>query len=512
MAETKSTVTAKAVYEQLKPARNLVVDRARAASKLTIPGLIPEEGQDEHATFEQPYQSLGTQGTRALSSALLLALFPPNLPFFRLNIDEDTAAALGNAKGEADEKLAVFGRTAYSLMESASIRPMMNEAIRHLIVAGNGLLHVDDKRVRFFRIDQYVVKRDQRGRFMDLVVIEKVYPSTLDDATRAACKIDPPKDGEAEKQVDLYTRVRLMAGGKESYEQFQEINGVEVPGSRGSTPAQSVGWIPLRWLAVPGSDYGRSHVTENIGDLMSLEDLTKAIVQFAAAAARIINIVDPNSGIDVDELAAAESGDYLTGYIDRIQTLQLDKGQDWAVMKQLADELTQRLAAAFLIRAGMMRDAERVTAEEVRIVAQELENALGGTYTILSTELQLPLVRRFLYLATKSGRVPKLPSTISPVVVTGFDALGRAHSVNRLRAFLADLQSALGPERAQAILNDTEVANRLGTGHAVEGLKDLIKSPQTQQQEAMDNGMAQAGQAAVPHIVKAVAGQATQQE
>jgi hypothetical protein len=491
--------TAAALYGARSAARDPVLQRARDASRLTIPGLIPVEGQNEHTVFEQPYQSLGARCVSSLSANLLLTVFPPNLPFYRLNVDEDTAKQLGTQLGEANAKLAVIGRTTYSLMTGASLRPILMEVIRHLIVAGNCLLHVAEDRVRFFRLDQYVVKRDSSGRWVEIIVVEKVYPSTLDAETRAAVGLDTPPEGQAEQQVEVYTLIRKANG---QVQQHQEIKGKVVPGSQGGSPADAAGWIPLRWLVVPGSDYGRSHVTENIGDLMSLEDISKSMVQFAAAASRIIHIVDPNAGIDVEELAEAETGDFLTGYRDRISTLQLDKSQDWQVLNQLAERLEQRIAAAFLLRSGVMRDAERVTAEEVRIVAQELENTLGGTYTVLSDELQLPLVKRYLYLGVKKGRVPKLPKSIQPVIVTGFDALGRAHSVNRIRAWAADMKQIMG-EAFNALINGDELAKRMGEGHGVDGLEDLIKSAEQQQADQQNAAMAQAGQAAAPHLAKA---------
>lgn len=490
--------TAAARYGALSAARDAVLQRARDAARLTIPGLIPVDGQNEHTVFEQPYQSLGARCVSSLSATLLLALFPPNLPFYRLNIDEDTAKQLGTQLGEANTKLAVIGRAAYSMMTGASLRPVLMEVIRHLIVAGNCLLYLGEDKVRFFRLDQYVVKRDSTGRWVEIIVIEKVFPSTLPEETRTALGLTPLTNGGAEEKVDVYTVVRRVKG---QVQQFQEIKGKVVPGSQGGSPEDAAAWVPLRWLVVPGSDYGRSHVTENIGDLMSLEDLSKAMVQFAMAAARIIHIVDPNAGIDVEELADAETGDFLTGYRDRIQTLQLDKAQDWRVMNELAERLEQRIAAAFLLKTGVMRDAERVTAEEVRIVAQELENALGGSYTVLSDELQLPLVRRYLYLGAKSGRIPRLPRAIQPVIVTGFDALGRAHSVNRLRAWAQDAQAIL-PNFAE-LVNGDELLKRLGDGHGVEGLEDLIKSQDQLAAEQQAAQLNEVGASVAPQIVKA---------
>ena len=489
-----------------QPNRETVLQRARTSSSLTIPGMIPLDGQNEHSTFSQPYQSLGSRCVSHLSSALLLALFPPNLPFFRLNIDELTVQGLGEGLGEVEGKLAVLARVVYSLMEGSSLRPAMIEVIRHLVVAGNVLLFTPEALpARLFRIDQYVVKRDQFGRASEIVVHEKIAASHLDDATRAAAGIT---DAASDEELDVYTIIERLG---DNMVWRQEIKGVLVPESEGTAPADASPWIALRWLNVPGSDYGRSHVTEYIGDFVSLEDLYKSMVQFAAEASRIIRVVDPNSGMDVEELAAAESGDYITGYGEKIVTLQLEKNQDWSVMAALADRIEQRLSAAFLLRAGMTRDAERVTAEEVRLVAQELENVLGGTYTILSAELQLPLVKRFLHIGVRLQRVPELPSTVTPTVVTGFDALGRAHGVNRIRAFISDLRMALGEQAANALINGPEMARRLGDGHGVDGLETLIKSAEQQQAEAQTAQTQQVMGSVAPQIAK-VAGEAALQQ
>lgn len=497
-------IKAAALYTTLQSQRQTVLDRARRASALTIPGLVPDEGQNEHSSFSQPYQSLGARCVANLSSALLLALFPPGQPFYRLTVDELTARGLGEDLGETNGKLAVLSRVVYSLMEGAGLRPTMIEGIRHLVVAGNVLLYTPEGLPsRLFRLDQFVIRRDAQGVPLQIVVRERVYPSTLDEGVRTAAGLSDASEGEL---VDLYT---LIQRDGDTMVWHQEVKDIIIPGTNGTAPVDASPWLALRWLAVPGSDYGRSHVTEYIGDFLSLEDLYKSMVQFAANAARIINLVDPNSGIDIEELAEAESGSYIHGRKDLVQTLQLDKYNDWEVMKDLAQVLTERLSAAFLLRAGITRDAERVTAEEIRLVAQELETILGGTYTILSAELQLPLVRRYLHVGVRLNRVPELPNTVTPSVVTGFDALGRAHGTNRLRALLADMQTAgLDPKEE---MNTGELTRRLADGHGIDGLEDLLKSDEQKAQDAQAAQQAAAIQSAAPQLARA-AGEAALSE
>lgn len=490
--------TASARYAALTSARSTYLDRARDASRLTIPNVIPQhENPNSHTTFEQPYQSVGARGVASLSARTLLALFPPNLPFFRLSVTELVAKELGEDISRVNAVLAAVTQAVHRLMEETMLRPYAVEALRHLLIAGNVLLYIPDGDMppRLFRLDQYVVSRDHTGQFSTIVVLEKVMPSTLPEKVRIALDIKVVQ-GE-ERPLDVYTVVERQ-GRKIVH--WQEIAGKEVPGSRGSSPAEATGWLPLRWLAIPGSDYGRAHVTEVIGDLMSLEDATSAMVKFAAVASRIVHLVDPNSQTDLEALAEAETGDFIHGNTDDVRTLQLDKYQDFSVLNQFAERVERRVGDAFLLTSTAVRNADRVTAEEIRMVAEQLETTLGGTYSILSAELQQPIVRRYLYLARKKGLIPELPHIV-PTVVTGFDAMGRAAEGNRLRAWLADLAQVVG--NPADIIKVDEYARRTGVSYGGDDLDSLLKSEDERAEEQQQAVMAQTAQALAPTVVQA---------
>lgn len=500
---TPTTVGAKARFTQLSNARSTALTRARANSKLTIPGLVPEDGQDPGASFEQPYQSLGARAVNNLAAWLLVTLLPPDQQFFRLSIHEDTAEELGEELTEVETALARISSKAQLLIETSASRPVFMEMIRHLVVGGNALLYfpLDAASPRMYRLDQYVVLRDERGRLLEAVVHEKVFAATLDRSVLATCGVDPKAAEGNATTIDLYTYIRVVG---DNVVHHQEINDIIVPGSEGTAPRAKSGWMALRWQSVPGSDYGRAHVSEYIGDLLSLEDLNKAIIQFAAVAARIVYLVDPHAMVDVDDLASAETGDFLIGYADKVQALQLDKTTDFSVARQVAESIELRLSHAFMLQSGTVRNAERVTAEEIRAMAEELENVLGGVYTVLSAEFQLPLVNRLLYILERNNEAPPLPKSILPAIVTGFEAMGRNHSANKLRAWMQDMVAIYGAEVIGKITDPSEVGRRFGVSHGVEDLNSLIKSPEVLQQEAQQAAMQQGAMAALPNAAKGI--------
>jgi Bacteriophage head to tail connecting protein len=497
--------TAAARFSALSVARNSVLEKAREASRLTIPGLIPVIGQSEHYSPTQPYQSAGAHGLRSLSARLLSTLFPTSVQFFRLELDAFAAAQLQADKNDVDTRLSQVAETTAAMMDDLKVRPALAEVIKQLIAAGNVVAYLpQDRAPRVYRIDQFVLKRDNYGQFTDIIQ-EKVWPSTLPEAVRTALgvKLDPNTD---EKQIDVYTVVE-QRDGKVTH--WQEIEGKEVPGSKSDPiPTDQAGWLAPRWTVVPGSDYGRSHVTEYLGDLLSMDDNYKAITQFAAIASRVVTVVNPNSSLDVAELAAAESGDYIYGEPDTIQTLGLNKSQDFAVIKDVTATIEARVKEAFLV--ANYRDAERVTAEEIRSQSEELENGLGGTFSVLASELQQPIAARYLYVAAQRKLIPAIPEGIRPKIVTGLAALGRAAEVNRLRTFAADAIQILTPQVFASLVNAPAFLSRLGNEHGVSSLETLLKTEDQMAQEQQQAMAQQAMQAATPAIAEAAIGAATQ--
>lgn len=505
MAETaKLTARAKQRYTALQQGRNTPLERARKNSTLTIPGLVPEDGQDANTAFSQPYQSLGARCVNNLAAWLLVTLFPPDQAFARMSIHEDTAEELGAGLSEVRNALAKISAKAMLYVETIAARPIFMEALRHLVIAGNALLYLplEGGAPRMYRLDQYVVVRNEKGELLEAAVHEQVYPASLPEETRVACKVEYDPNKPDGKKVDLYTHIYREG---EDVLHYQQINDIIVPGSEGKAPADKTGWMALRWQAVPGSDYGRAHVSEYVGDLMSLEDLSKAIIQFAAVASRIVHIVDPNSMIDIQELSEAETGDFIHGYKDRIETLQLEKSQDFQIANVVAERLELRLSHAFMLQSGTVRNAERVTAEEIREMARELENVLGGVYTVLSAEWQLPLIRRILYILTRNGEAPEMPKTVTPTIVTGFEAMGRNHSANKLRMWAADMNQMFGPDVVKSITDPTEVARRFAESYGIEAVDDLIKDAEMMAEEQQAGMANQALMAAAPQLAKGAA-------
>ena len=473
------------MYQACFGERESYLQRARDCAKLSIPTLIKDSGDSYSTTYETPFQSIGARGVNHLASKLLLTLLPPNSPFFRLTIDDfDIEKLVGpEQRGPVEEGLAKVERSAMQEVETLALRVPVFEALKHLIVTGNCLLYMPEEGgMRVFHLDRFVVKRDPMGNLLYVITKENLNAKTLTQEAREAIGLPPPEEASREtpeKPYELYTYVC----DKGSYWHIhQEIGRVPIPDSYGKYPKDKHPFIPLRFSRVDGESYGRGLVEEYLGDLRSLEALTQAIVEGSAAAAKVLFLVRPNGTTRINTLAKSPNGAIVQGDVNDVSTLQLQKSQDFRISLATITQIRDRLSFAFLLNSSVQRNAERVTAEEVRFMAQELESALGGVYSVLSQEFQLPLVNLLLQRLVKAKKMPSFPKdTVKPQIVTGIEALGRGQDLNKLAQFLEYL-GPLGPEAIMQNLNLDDYIDRLGASLGID-TGGLIKSPEQKQQE-----------------------------
>ena len=120
---------------------------------------------------------------------------------------------------------------------------------------------------------------------------------------------------------------------------------------------------------------------------------------------------------------------------------------------------------------------------------------MGGVYSLLSQELQYPLVGCVFNQMQSQGLLPKLDESIAeiePTLITRVDALGRGQDLNNLAQALQIMQQF--PEFLQA-LNVGNLATRIFAAAHIDAT-GLVKTPeelQAEQQAAMEQYAQQQG-------------------
>jgi len=477
--------TAKERYSKLLTNREHFLDRAEECSELTIPSLIKPDGFTSSSDLYNPFQSVGARGVNNLASKLLLLLLPPNSPFFRLSITGDAKKELEQnkeMKTDIEKSLSVIEKEVSSKIEQLALRVSVFEALKHLIVGGNVLTYLPKKgSMRVFPLSQYVVRRDASGNVLEIVI--KELTSILSLGKEIAAQVISDPEYKEDEDVEVYTHVYKLDDN--DFYVCQEVNGIKIPSSIGKFKKERMPYQALRMVRVDNEDYGRGYVEEFLGDLKSLEGLSQALVESAAASSKIVFMVRPNSVTRKKDLAQTRNGDIITGTQDDVSVLQAQKQYDLQVVEKSIAKLEERMSYAFLLHTAIQRDAERVTAQEIRYMAEQLETAMGGIYSLLSQEFQLPLVAILMKRMEQASEIPTLPKgTVQPTIITGIEALGRGNDLQKLREFVAEIGNLaqINPQVVQA-LNPDDLIKRIAIGLGID-TDGLLKSPEQLAQEA----------------------------
>jgi len=475
--------TARQRYSKLTSGRTAFLDVALDCAKLTIPTLmLNEEQKAEYTKFKTPWQSVGAKGVVTLASKLMLGLLPPSTSFFKLQLDD---SKLGveipkEAKSEMDLSFAKIERMIMEAIAASTDRVQIFTALKHLVVTGNALLYMGKEGMKMYPLNRYVVERDGNGNVTEILTRERVNRKILGEMYKLPPKIGVVDEstGGHDKDVDVYTCVRLT---KKGWVWHQEAEDFPLLGTEGKAPMDKSPWLPLRFVTVDGEDYGRGRVEEFMGDLKSLEGLMQALVEGSAAAAKVIFTVSPSSTTKPASLAQAGNGAIIQGRPEDIGVVQVQKQADFNTAFNLANTLEKRISEAFLILNP--RQSERTTAEEVRMTQMELEQQLGGLFSLLTTEFLIPYLNRKMHTLQASKQIPTIPKKlVKPVIVAGINALGRGQDAQSLTQFITTIAQTLGPEAISQYMNPDEAIKRLAAAQGIDVL-NLVKSVDERNQE-----------------------------
>ena len=498
-------MTAKKRYDALVGYRSEYLNQADTAARLTLPYLIRDEEQFRGGTHDlkTPWQSIGAKGVVTLASKLMLALMPVQTSLFKLQLDDSQLGedVTPQVKTELDLSFAKIERTILEAIAASDDRVVIHQALKHLVVSGNALIFMGKEGLKLYPLNRFVIDRDGNGNVIEIVTKEKIAKKLL---AHVLDDYEVPEDSDdAEREdCDVFTHIKR---DNNRFVWHQEVYDKIIPNSRGKAPLDTNPWIHLRFNTVDGEAYGRGRVEEFVGDLKSLEALSQAIVEGSAAAAKVVFVVSPSSTTKPQTLAAAGNGAIVQGRPDDIGVVQVGKSADFATAYNMIQQLEKRLSEAFLILT--VRQSERTTAEEVRMTQMELEQQLGGLFSLLTVEFLVPYLNRKLSVFEKSGQIPKLPKDmVKPTIVAGVNALGRGQDREALGQFLTTISQTMGPEATQQYINPEEVIKRLAASQGIDILnlvrtmEEIQGEAQQQQQQAMavEQGKIDAQMASAP--------------
>lgn len=509
-------------WTHLEGKKHTIKNLCEEYAKWTLPYVFVPTGTNESIELQNAKDSIGAQAVNHLSNKIVSTLFPAQRSFFRLLVDQETRKLIkmasekatgGNAEQakaqvakamlEVEQTLADAEKAADEYMNMVMYRPQAINVAKNLIVTGNALIYHPEKRSpTVYNLRDYCICRDLTGEPIEMMTKEtKAWETFAPEIQAQLHKRPDGKDYGYDAPVTIYSQIKLEDDGK--FYLYQQADNIELDTKGASWPKNVLPWIPLAWNLVRGEDYGRGQVADYSGAFHAINVLTGSLLNIVAVMGDIKFLVNPASHVDVEGLNKGAPGSYHAGKKDDVSVVETNKLQDAQFIYSMIERYEKQISQAFLLMAQLTRDAERVTAEEIRRDAQELETAVGGIYSRLAATWQTPTA----YIVLDQSGFDGLDDGIIPRVVTGMDSLSRAGEMDNLRMFFLDLQMLnTVPEDVRAGIDVPGLMKTIGTNRQVDFASFTKTAEQMQadrqaqedalkQQEMNKAGAAAAGEA-----------------
>lgn len=457
-------------------------------ASFTLPRLYTEERWDEDTDeLAHDWQSVGAQAVNHVVNKLMLALFAPSRPFMRLEADAKWLATLPPEmdKTMIDTALAEAEIAAVKAMDAIpGTRAKLYLSLANLVALGNVCVHLPkekDEPPVIFNAAQYVVRRTGKGALKQAIIRECLAFDELEPKVQAACR--GSKEGrryQPDTKVEYFRQITRNDNG--GYDMVQYVDKVRLPAEFDGAWANeaTLDWRFLTWNLKDGNNYGTGLVEDYAADFGSLSTLSQAQIEAAVLCSEFRWLVNPSGMTKVDDFQNSENGAALPGMKDDVSLVANSKAGDLQVVGTVVQDYIQRIGRGFLLGSATTRNAERVTAEEIRMQAQELETSFGGTYSSIAVGMQLPLAAWLL----RSVKLDVKGTQLKLSIITGLDALSRSGDLDSLRSALADLMTLGQIKQAVPELNRRAIVMAIMAGHGVPAAKYLLSEQAVAEEQA----------------------------
>ena len=471
-------LTPKQFYNKFLDGRITHETTAVAISAVTLPYIMMVQGASPSTQYADGIsQAFCGRLVNTLKAKMGMSLLPPATSSFRLEPDKNALDTITG--GDPDKKAVVYAelssRTAMinKEIEAQQIRDVLFDLLAQLIVVGSVIVEKKEaKGIRLHTLRNFAVDLDATGEARAMCVVEK--------------KKDLPEGIVPERELEEYNLYTLIERNNETglWHLTQAIEdyavGEDLPYKEEELPFQYVGWT---WT--DGDKYHRPYAEDYLPDMEQYNTLSGLITKGSIVASKVLLFVDEKGNrTRKADVANSKNGAVINGVATDVTALQLQKNFDFQVPMERLSDIGKNLSSAFLMNESVTRDAERVTAQEIQFMAQELESSsLSGIYSKLSKKVSKWIVAQVMHeLKIKF-------QGISVNVITGLDALGRSQEAQKLDRYVQRMASM----NMVQWLEEGELAQRYAAFEGIDTV-GLLKTPAQVKSELAQQQQAQAQQ------------------
>lgn len=472
--------TAASQWTRLDGLRGSFMSKVELCCKLTLPRLWVDEGMDNQPALDSTsdHQSFGALALNHMSNRTMMVLFPPTRTFFRLDAADKLQALaeqLSIDPQQVQSALSEAETKGMRFMEKSGQRHKLNYAVQLLLATGNSLLVDEGNHLRVLSLRYYVVSFTRKGHLKELIIKENYLFDELDDEVQEVLG----HKFKAESRVDFFKWVRRRSGG--SYEETQWVGNNMLGDDFKSNwkSEEDLPYKPLAWNRPDNRDYGNGLVEDYLRDFIALSAISQSTTEGGVQSCESRILVNPAGVMKVDDWTTSVNGQALPGVESDAINVPLGNPSGVQIALNLEERRERRLSQAFMLNSNMVRDAERVTTYELRMMAQEMETQHGGSYSALATSFQ-PFVAQW---CLRNAKIPPWIHGGNMTVATGLEALGRNGDIDNLRMAFQDLaETRQLPQNVLERIDFDKLIAFIGDGRQTQLSRMLLNKDQQDEQ------------------------------
>lgn len=430
------------------------------------------------------------------NSVLQKILFPVNRPFFAFDIPQQAQVNSGLDETNIQTTLDTSVLGMMDLLKQKGIYSVLPKIFENTTIVGNALLFMGYKKsdkATFISPADFVWRRTASDECKEIIIREVIaledLPKDLQEVLKKEGYVakdyssDVNSNAYEMRAVQKYTHVKFTEKSQEITEYVEHFK----VGNTFVKSRKEPIFIPIAPNVPVKTQYGVGKVQNSISSILQVRGATLGYSKLNSLIANLKFEVAYNAVNSIKQIKKAKSTDYVPvpekGSISlmnfgTVNTSSLDASLEFA---------KQEIARKFLMQSLATRNAERVTAEEIRRLSEELTSVHSDLLQAFADQLQQPLVEYALYhleLTTQEGdKVKDALESLDVKIITGTSAIDKVSESDNLVAMLNEA-AYLGqlPENITLYLKVNNILQRFAQARGIPS-KEVIKSDEEVQQE-----------------------------
>ena len=474
--------------------QDIINESERIYAPYTLPWIFREnadlgEYNDTLNSRLPRFIDIGPHLVNSLSSSIVDLMFPNDRPFFTPKLSKDFKKSLGDSyeqkKGEINTKLKLLQDAAIEEFDLTEYRPKALSAVKLMMVTGNALIlrektEYDEDVVMVRNMHNYCIERDQASKPSRIMTCDIKKFRNLPDEYKTV--LDKEKQHNGDEDIRCYQLFERY-----SQKMWLHIKGVEKHIlSERRVNRKDLGLIPLSWHMPENLSYSPGLVQDHNVLFTDLYNTNSSLHKLRQIIQQTRVAVDPASGMTTEDWYSSEDGDTLAVHPDAIKGIDLGLWQQYQQLTEDSERIKRTLYQIFLYDLGLRRDGERVTAEEIRYFAFQLQKTNSELYSTL-TKIWLKQEAEYL--------LKNFDTELDIEITTGIENLSREGQLTALVKSFQELGLMANlPENVLGVINPQRLTEFVLRNNYVPYQEfvytdDELKQIRAQQEEQMQKQM-----------------------